>query len=160
MLSGIVVRPATPRDAGLLAEMRVRSAAERHRDRHTAAELATFLEVCARTFATKLEDGILRAWIAFDGERAVGSASLMLLPALPRIGQAVPHDGRVRNVYVDPEYRRRGVALALMREALAEAERLRVDRLVLGTSDQGRPLYERLGFTTKEDEMIFGSEED
>jgi ribosomal protein S18 acetylase RimI-like enzyme len=158
MLSGILVRAATPRDAGLLAEMRVRSAAERH-EHSSAAELEDLMAASARMFAAKLEDRTLRAWIAFDGERAVGSACLMLLPALPRIGQALPLDGRVRNVYVDPEYRRRGIALAIMREALAEAERERVDRLVLGTSDQGRALYESLGFTTKEDEMIFGSEE-
>jgi len=158
-MAGIVVRAATPREAGLLAEMRVRSAAERH-EHSSAADLAALLAASESMFAAKLEDGTLRAWIAFDGERAVGSGCLMLLPALPRIGQAVPLDGRVRNVYVDPDYRRRGIALALMREALAEAERRRVDRLVLGTSDQGRALYERLGFTAKEDEMIFGSEDD
>jgi ribosomal protein S18 acetylase RimI-like enzyme len=159
MPSGIVIRPAATHDAGLLAEMRVRSAAERHPQRHSAAELAGFTEVCEANFAAKLEDGMLRAWIAFDGERAVGSASLMLLPALPRLRQVRPIDGRVRNVYVDPNYRRRGIALALMHEALAEAERERVDRLVLGSSDEGRPLYERLGFTAKKDEMMFGSED-
>jgi ribosomal protein S18 acetylase RimI-like enzyme len=159
MPSGIVIRPAAPSDATLLAAMRVRSAAERHPNRDSAAELAAFTAVCEDVFAARLGDGTLRAWIAFDGERAVGSASLMLLPALPRIGKAVPLDGRVRNVYVDPEYRRRGIALAMMREALAEAASERVDRLGLGTSDEGRALYERLGFTTKEDEMIFGSED-
>jgi ribosomal protein S18 acetylase RimI-like enzyme len=158
MVCGILVRAATPRDGRLLAEMRVRSASERH-EHSSAAELESLMSASERMFAAKLEDGTLLAWIAFDGERAVGSGCLMLLPALPRIGQAVPLDGRVRNVYVDPQYRRRGIALAIMREALAEAERRRVDRLVLGTSDQGRALYERLGFTAKSDEMIFGSED-
>jgi GNAT superfamily N-acetyltransferase len=153
--SDIEIRRAGPSDVPLLAEMRVRSYAERHASDDVGVEA---LQRSSETvFAAALGDGSLRAWLAFDGERPVGTASLMFLPSLPRLGVEVVCDGRVRNVYVEPTHRRRGIALALMRVVLDEAASANVDRLTLGTSDQGRALYERLGFVQKEDELIYES---
>jgi ribosomal protein S18 acetylase RimI-like enzyme len=149
----IDIRRVTPGETSLLAEMRVRSVVER-RPSH-ASDVDEFLRRSEVAFAAALADGRLRAWLAFDGARPVGTASLMFLPSLPRLGRDVVCDGRIRNVYVDPDYRRRGIALALMRIVLAEAVSANVDRLTLGTSDQGRALYEKLGFIQKDDELIF-----
>lgn len=58
-------------------------------------------------------------------------------------------DAELRRLYVRPAYRRRGLARALLRLALAEAAALGYDRAVLTTSDQfeGAPeLYESEGF--------------
>jgi hypothetical protein len=38
---------------------------------------------------------------------------------------------------------------------LDEARRENVDRLTLGTSEMARPLYERLGFVNKGDELEY-----
>jgi ribosomal protein S18 acetylase RimI-like enzyme len=64
-------------------------------------------------------------------------------------------DGRIRNVYVAPQFRRRGVGRALTLAAIAAAEEMGVSRLVLGASDDGRSLYEALGFVAKDDEMVY-----
>ncbi len=50
------------------------------------------------------------------------------------------------NVFTEPAWRRRGLAELLMRHILDWARQERLDRLVLHASDDGRPLYERLGF--------------
>ena len=152
--SVITIRRAGLDDIPLLAEMRVRSSVER-RSYVGPADVENFHRNSLRGFAAALEGGLLHSWIAFDGDRPVGTASLMFLPSLPRFGVDVERDGRIRNVYVAPEYRRRGIALALMRVVLEEASHANVDRLTLGTSDQGRALYERLGFVQKEDELIY-----
>jgi GNAT superfamily N-acetyltransferase len=154
----IEIRRAGPGDVPLLAEMRVRSYVERHASGDAGAE--AFRRASETAFAAALGDGSLRTWLAFDGERPVGTASLMFLPSLPRLGVAVVRDGRVRNVYVEPTHRRRGIALALMRVVLDEAASANVDRLTLGTSTFGRSLYERLGFVQKEDELIYESGSD
>jgi GNAT superfamily N-acetyltransferase len=159
MTTEITVRRAVPSDAATVAEMRVRSSAERNApvppERNEAFRVA-----CEAAIEAELREGGTRVWLAFEGERAIGTATLMLLPTLPRIRSRVglvadARDGRVRNVYVEPEYRRRGVAHALMREVLDEARRENVDRLTLGTSEMGRPVYEKLGFVAKSDEMIY-----
>ena len=158
MRNDIEIRRAGPGDVPLLAEMRVRSYVERHASDDVGAE--AFRRASEAAFGAALGDGSLRTWLAFDGERPVGTASLMFLPSLPRLGVAVVRDGRVRNVYVEPTHRRRGIALALMRVVLDEAASANVDRLTLGTSTLGRSLYERLGFVQKEDELIYESGSD
>jgi len=81
---------------------------------------------------------------AFDDGELVGTVTL-LLDCPPN----QPHRGEVAKMMTRPSYRRRGIALALMREL----ERLAVEHgrtlLVLDTAtvDGASRLYERHGFT-------------
>ena len=54
----------------------------------------------------------------------------------------------IQNVYTEPGWRRRGLSTLLMKEIIAWAEKTGIDSLVLHASDEGRPLYEKLGFVT------------
>jgi GNAT superfamily N-acetyltransferase len=56
------------------------------------------------------------------------------------------HEALVANVYTEPDWRRRGVAALLMRHVLAYTREHRIERVLLHASDDGRPLYESLGF--------------
>jgi ribosomal protein S18 acetylase RimI-like enzyme len=62
--------------------------------------------------------------------------------------------GYVLNVFVEPEYRRRGLAQALMTECMDEARRRGIRVVALHASQKGQPVYEKLGFTTS-NEMLF-----
>jgi GNAT superfamily N-acetyltransferase len=92
-------------------------------------------------------EGRYLGWIASDGERPVASAGMFLLDWPPH-----PFDpeGTVRgyllNVFVDPAYRKRGLARELVRMCLAEAKRRGIRVVTLHASDAGKPLYEELGF--------------
>ena len=94
------------------------------------------------------------AWVAehaADSSSIIGGAGVQLRPILPR-----PRPGSddlelgpeaiVLNVYVESAWRRRGVAEALMRTLLQELSARAVRRIVLHASNDGRRLYERLGF--------------
>jgi GNAT superfamily N-acetyltransferase len=64
-------------------------------------------------------------------------------------GEVTIAEGRhaiVINVFTESKWRRRGVGEALMREIIVWAEAERLDRLILHASEEGRKLYERLGF--------------
>ncbi|NLM62500.1 MAG: GNAT family N-acetyltransferase [Clostridiales bacterium] len=50
------------------------------------------------------------------------------------------------NVYTNPEYRRRGIATQVMTALLQEAEKLNVAVIDLLSTDDGKSLYEKLGF--------------
>src|ERR1700688_3526297 len=156
-MDGITLRRATPADGSLITEMRIRSNRERHT---TEVDVAAFRPICEQRFEGGLASGELCAWVAFDDARAIATATLKIVPNLPRLGVIAGPDARVRNVYVDPAYRGRGIAAAMMREIIDEAKRLGVDRLTLGASDMGRRVYEKLGFVQKEDELIYESVSD
>ncbi|MEO7996404.1 MAG: GNAT family N-acetyltransferase [Gemmatimonadaceae bacterium] len=54
--------------------------------------------------------------------------------------------GLILNVYVDRAWRRKGLAAKLMRVVMEYANEVGVENLVLHASNEGRPLYEQLGF--------------
>jgi ribosomal protein S18 acetylase RimI-like enzyme len=115
-------------------------------------------EVLERATASYLRDALPRgeylAWVAEDsGPRptVVGGAGVQLRPILPRPGADDDHlelgpEAIILNVYVEPDWRRRGVADALMRAVLDALALRGIRRIVLHASDDGRRLYERLGF--------------
>jgi ribosomal protein S18 acetylase RimI-like enzyme len=94
------------------------------------------------------------AWIAEDDgtpPTTIGGAGVQLRPLVPRPREdsaelELGPEAIVLNVYVEPEWRGRGVAEALMRALLETLAARGIRRIVLHASDDGRRLYERLGF--------------
>ncbi len=54
--------------------------------------------------------------------------------------------GTVLGVYTVPQYRGCGIATKLMQMLIADARAQQLDRIVLGATKMGRPVYEKLGF--------------
>jgi GNAT superfamily N-acetyltransferase len=123
----------------------------------------------ARSYlAEALAGGEYVGWLASpadEPEMIVAGAGVQLRRALPhpvelpsgRVAVAAGRHAIVLNVYTEPAWRRRGVAELLMHEVLAWAREQRLDRLVLHASDDGRRLYERLGFVAT-NEMRFAGD--
>jgi GNAT superfamily N-acetyltransferase len=81
----------------------------------------------------------------------VGGGGVQLRRLLPRPdegGQRVltGREAVILNMYVERDVRRRGVARRLMEAMLEWVAETDVVRLVLHASDEGRPLYESMGF--------------
>ena len=154
----VTIRRALPGDAADLARMRAASRAERAAPNPEG--YAEYERRCAAFFFAELQkhDSFVQSWVAVVDGAIVGGASLTVVPTMPRFGgSGEPLDGRIRDVYVVPSHRRSGIGRTLTLAAVEEARRLGVDRLSLGASEMGRPLYERIGFIAKADEMVFES---
>ena len=52
----------------------------------------------------------------------------------------------IQNVYTEPEWRRRGLAALLIKTIIDWTRDQRIESVVLHSSEQGRAVYERLGF--------------
>jgi ribosomal protein S18 acetylase RimI-like enzyme len=108
--------------------------------------------------ASYLRDAVPRgeylAWVAEDAgtpPATIGGAGVQLRPILPRPRPGADDlefgpEAIVLNVYVEPAWRRRGVGEALMRAVLDFLAVRGIRRVVLHASDNGRRLYERVGF--------------
>lgn len=151
------IRRARASDAAELARMRAASSYER--GGFDAERRDAYARVCEMFFTRELADpaSFVRSWVATVDGAVVGGASLAIWATLPRADSLMPdgRDGRVRDVFVEPQQRGRGIARALMAAVIETAKAENVDRLTLGASKMGRPLYLKIGFVPKLDEMTY-----
>jgi len=87
-------------------------------------------------------------WVADTNGRNVGGAGLWIMDWPPHPADPTSQRGCVMNVYVDPVYRRQGLARLMVTALLRWANQHGVRILILNASREGRGLYESLGFTT------------
>ena len=135
------LRAAGPSDAETIA---------RHR---YPDEMGEHLAVYEAWLPGAFASGVYLGWLAEDVGRVIGGAGLTLLHWGPGRDDAQPLRGRVSNVFVEPDYRRSGVARFLMLELIDVARARKLGTLNLGTSVEGRALYTSLGFLPSESEM-------
>jgi GNAT superfamily N-acetyltransferase len=96
-------------------------------------------------FGGKQASGNAQLFLAYDGETPVGCAIVSLPDEYRRECFGIVH-AHVNAVYVKPALRRQGIGRKLMELVLAWARKRGCSRVRLRTSDEGRLLYETLGF--------------
>ena len=111
-----------------------------------ASALDAMVKLTAGYLEEAMTDGSFRAWLACENGRAVAGGAVVITP-----WPAHPYDLECRratilNVYTYPAYRRRGLARALMQTMIAWCRREGFACVTLHASDDGRHLYESLGF--------------
>ncbi len=145
------IRRATAQDAGIVAWHRARMFQDMGDVSRDAFEI---LRAKARARLKEwLDSGDYVGWLATPAdqpEMVVGGAGVQLHPILPRplnastVGEG--RQGTVVNVFTEPQWRRRGIAGSLIKEIITWSKDEDLDRLLLHASDEGRSVYERLGF--------------
>ncbi|HXQ20024.1 MAG TPA: GNAT family N-acetyltransferase [Candidatus Acidoferrales bacterium] len=139
------IRRATIADVAVIAHHR--AAMFRDMGELDDAEMPA-LEAATREYLTHaLPAEEYLGWVVDTADQVVAGGGVLLRPLLPRPG--APRGGAeayVLNVYTEPEHRRRGLARQLMQAILAWCEARAVARVTLHASDDGRALYESLGF--------------
>lgn len=112
---------------------------------------ASILDAMSRSFepwvARMIAEGKYIGWITQDNTGPIAGAGLLVLDWPPHpFDPAGEHRGYLLNVYVEPEYRKRGLARSLVELCVAEAHRRGLRVVALHSSDAARNIYEALGF--------------
>jgi len=151
---GIDIRLAALSDISLLLELRIEFLTTAN-GVNGDEEIHRLQEENEDFLRKGLADGSFMQWLAFDGAYAVatGSASFYRLP--PNKGNPSGHCAYIGNMYTRPAYRRRGVAERILRMALNEAAGRGCGKVNLHATEQGRPLYAKLGFKDAQDGMTY-----
>ena len=95
--------------------------------------------------APALKNGKRVLWAAIENDRIAGTVQLDYDTPPNQ-----PHRAEVTKLLVHPDFRRRGIAKALMRELESEALRLGRNLITLDTrtGDKAEPLYSSMGYQT------------
>jgi GNAT superfamily N-acetyltransferase len=149
------VRPATVADLELISSHRARMFQDMGELPPDLFE--TFRTRSRDTLQQMFERGNYFGWLASpenEPGKVVAGAGVQLreVPPHPQTnanGKIDIVSGRqaiIQNVYTELDWRRRGLAALLIKRIIDWTRREGIDSLVLHASDEGRALYERLGF--------------
>jgi GNAT superfamily N-acetyltransferase len=139
-----LIRQATPNDIPeILRHRRGMYEAMGYED---ANALLAMLSTCEPYLATALANGSFRGWLALEGERVVAGGAVLINPWPSHPYDLECRRATILNVYVYPDFRRKGVARRLMRTMIDWCREQGFAAVYLHASNDGRSLYEGLGF--------------
>ncbi len=145
MNDGFTIRQATLADMAIIV-------AHRHQmyedmGLNDPALYATMEEHFVPWLRERLENGRYREWFAETAEgQVVAGAGLWLQDWPPGFHDWSAFRGYIFNVYTHRDYRRQGLARRLVQAALDWCGANGITRASLHYSEQGRTLYESMGF--------------
>jgi len=148
------VRPATLDDAAALVRHRIGMFTDMGVPLDARALRASFRAWLAETMPA----GIYRAWVVEHASKAIvggGGATIIPWPPGPRyLGGRLAY---VYNVYTEPPHRRRGVARLVMQTIHTWCEAQGITSIALNASEDGRAMYEAMGYAVTPSPMMFRS---
>jgi GNAT superfamily N-acetyltransferase len=136
----MLIRPATADDLGTIMHHRIAM----FRDMGYPDAVLAIIEQVSRPV---LSDALARSayygvFAESDGTGIVGGGGVLVVPW----PGTQPHRAWIQNVYVVPEFRRRGIAREIMHTLIEWCRVQAFQSVNLHASTDGRPLYEELGF--------------
>lgn len=153
----ITIRRASAADAAVLVQFRHDMFAEM--GFATPAQLERMRARMLDWLPAQIDAGRYRAWLAVTGTGDIAAAAAVwLYDAPPHPVDAQTQRAHVLDVYTCPAYRRQGLARRLMTVIIDWCRAEGYAAITLRASDGGRPLYERLGFTTTSEMQLRLSE--
>lgn len=151
----IEIRKATQKDISQVLDMRyitVRDVCHLEND-------DSFDEEFQKTTRTYFEEADQTTVLAFDEDNPIGCASICYILLMPTFDHPTGRRAHIMNVYVDKNYRRRGIALQMMHALIDEAKEKGVTEISLDATKDGRFLYEKVGFKDSSEGMVLESTE-
>ncbi len=93
--------------------------------------------------------------LAMDGKRVIGCASICYMYIMPTFDHPTGKRARLMNVYTMKEWQRRGIAKKMVSMLTDDARKRGVTEISLDATEEGRPLYEKLGYVPSKEGMVF-----
>ncbi len=141
----ITIRTATPADIKILMHHRRRMFFEMgYTDEAVLSAMAAASEPF---FLNGLANGSFHAWLAENAShQAIAGGGVIVFDYPPSARDSSLQRPIIVNVYTEPGYRRRGIARKLMELMIKWCRTQNFGSIMLHASDEGRLLYESLGF--------------
>ncbi len=141
-MDGPRIRPATLADLPLL--LRYRRAMAEEMDTPDPAAVDRMIAALEPYLGAAIPEGRWHAWIAEPG----GCGAVEIVQWVPGRLDPTPRRAWIHSVYVEPAMRRRGICRQLTETMVAWCREQGFRSIYLHASEQGRLLYETLGFET------------
>ncbi len=144
MSTAYIIRQATVDDAGIVAQQR----ASMFTDMGIDPGLIAARDASFRAWVgERLAGGNYRGWLAVkDDGQVIAGAGLWFYEWIPSPLAPSLTRAYILNVYTERQFRKQGIARRLVEEILAYCRERELAVVLLHASQEGRPIYEGLGF--------------
>lgn len=134
-------RKLTENDLETFIEMRIRQLRE-----EGATEEIDLKPALLDYYKRHMTDGTFVSWLAVDGEKIVGTSGMSFVEKPPYFSCPSGKIGLLSSMYTADEYRRQGIAKALLTRVVEEARAYGCGCVQITASDMGVLLYTDFGF--------------
>lgn len=102
-----------------------------------------------------LADGTFVSWLAFDGEKIVGTSGMSFVEKPSYFACPSGKIGLLSSMFTNPAYRRKGIARELLSRVVKEAKDYGCGTVQITASDMGVKLYTDFGFVHNQNFMQY-----
>lgn len=143
----IVYKKLTENELDRIIKMRIDQLTEEYTSSGKIPPQGVELESSLMDFYKRnLAAGTYVSWLAFDGDKIVGTSGMSFAEKPPYFACPTGRVGILSSMYTDPNYRRMGIATQLLDRVVKEARDYGCGTIYITASDVGVKLYESYGF--------------
>ena len=137
----ITYRRLTEQELDVFSRMRVSQLRE-----EGAKEKIDLKPVLKDYYLRHMADGTFVSWLAFDGDRIIGTSGISFVEKPPYFSCPSGKIGLLSSMYTNPKYRRMGISKELLQRVIEEAKVSGCGTVQITASDMGVKLYSAYGF--------------
>ena len=110
-------------------------------------ELKELEKANRRYYQTMLETGGHIACFACQRDKIIGCGGICIYQDMPSPDNPTGQCAYLMNIYTRPRFRQQGVGEKIVNWLIGQSTQLGITKIYLETSDAGRQLYQRIGFS-------------
>ena len=147
----IEYRRLTENELNVFISMRIKQLRE-----EGATEEIDLTSSLLQYYTRHMADGTFVSWLAFDGDKIIGTSGMSFVEKPPYFGCPSGKIGLLSSMFTAPSYRRKGIARELLSRVINDAKEYGCGVIQITASDMGVKLYSNFGFVHN-DNFINGS---
>lgn len=101
----------------------------------------------------EIGNGECIAWVIKNDDKIVASGAVSFVSMVPTPDDSSAMVAYVHSIYTDHENRNKGYCRQIVMTAIKHCKSKGVKRMILNASEEGRPIYEDIGFKLSENSM-------
>jgi len=106
-------------------------------------------------YTRHMADGTFVSWLAFDGNKIIGTSGMSFVEKPPYFGCPSGKMGLLSSMFTEPSYRRKGIAKELLSRVINDAREYGCGTVQITASDMGIKLYSNFGFVHNDNFMQY-----
>lgn len=146
----IEYRRLTEKELNTFIDMRIKQLRE-----EGAKEDIDLVPALKQYYICHMGDGTFVSWLAFDGDRIIGTSGMSFVEKPPYFGCPSGKIGLLSSMFTDPDYRREGIAKELLTRVVHDAKEYGCGTVQITASDMGVKLYSNFGFVPNKNFMQY-----